>query len=331
MRYYIFLKIALCCALFPVIAHADGQGVPINYDNLSFFEEPLATELGPATLSANILFDQSVQYNSESKRDFYNTRANAHILLETQLPTSAQIGLQYFAEYNRLADNDENDEYTDNLALFLSDEWGTIALGNVTGSVRENTRRKKGFGNSDLAYDDFIGALDETGSFYSVRYNSYEISVTADQEGRAEAGISFQRPIGENNYFASLRLRKGDQAEGDTTDEGGKTYGSAFVAQYTYASFLMDTQIGYEVIDVTRTDDKNDHIFGSLGTQYKYGAYRFSAEGSLGRYDSEDRRALALGSRVDVARGLSLNFGLNYEYSDHNDETEGLASFRYEL
>jgi len=316
--------------LTPMAAHADGQSLPINYDNLSFFEEPLAVELGPANLSTNILIDQSVQYNTSTDDDIYNTRVNADLSLEAQLPTSQQIGVNYFVSYDRLADNNENDEYTDNVAVFISDEWGTLAGGNVTQSVREKTRRKKGFGNANLAGDDFIGALDEAGGYYSVRYNAYEISAAADQEGRAEIGASFEQPIGKSVYFASARLRKGDTTETEDTIDAD-TYGGAIVGQYTYASFLIAAQAGYEALDKNDASDKDDHVFGSIGTQYKYGAYRVSAEGSIGRYDGEDRRAVALGSMLEIARGASLNFGVNYEYANDDDTTTSIASLRYEF
>lgn len=325
------LMLMMVLALSPAKAHADGQGVPINYDNLSYFEEPLAFEIGPATLSTNILLDQAIAYNYKDDKDTYNSRANADFVLETELPNSWQLGAQYFARYDRLADNDENDEYTDNMAVFLSDELGTVAVGNVTGSVREKTRRKRGFGHADLANDDFLGALDETGAYYSVRFNSYVASVTADQEGRAELGLSFERPIGKGNYFISSRLRKGHTEDNPNVADVGETYGGALVGQYTYASFLIDAQLGYEIVDGESFVGENEHIFGSIGTQGKYGAYRFSAEGSLGEYNGVDMRALSLGSIIDIARGTSLNFGVNYEFEDDNDTTTSIASIRYEL
>lgn len=331
MQLYKFITIMIVTAFAPIAAYADGQGVPINYDNLSFFEEPLAVEIGPATLNTNFLMDQAAQYNSTTEKDTYNTRAKGEFTIETELPNSWQLGATYISEYNRLADNDERDEYTDDVAVFISDEWGTLAGGNVTGSVHENTRRKKGFGNADLANDGFVGELDETGAYYSIRYNSYGVSVTADQEGRAEAGLSFERPIGKSYYRAAARLRKGDTAENVDIAEDGDTYGGALVGQYIYASTLIDAQVGYEAVDRDSANGTNDHVFGSLGMQYKYGAYRVSAEGSLSRYDGQDRRAFALGSCVDIARGASLNFGVNYEYANDDDDTTALSSVRYEF
>ena len=159
------------------------------------------------------MLDQSVEYQSQDNDETYNSQAIGSFRVETELPNTVQFGAEYIANYNRLADNDENDEYTDDFYTFLSDEWGIIAVGNVTESTREKTRRDRGFGNADLANDDFIGQLDETGAFYSVRYNSYEVSIAADQEGRAEGGVNFERPIGKSVYNASIRMRKGDTTE----------------------------------------------------------------------------------------------------------------------
>ena len=315
-------------------ALADGQGVPINYDNISFFEEPLAVGIGAATINANILVDQAVRYNSTTEDDTYNTQVIGDVSIEAELPNSVQVGVNYVGNYDRLAENDENDEndeYTDDVAVYLSDEWGTLAGGNVTGSVREKTRRSRGFGNADLVNDDFVGQLDETGGFYSILYNSYEISITADQEGRGEAGLSFERPIGKSVYFASARLRKGNTTETSEVAVDADTYGGALVAKYTYASFLIAGQLGYELVDRKGAGGKDDHIFGSIGAKYKYESYRFSVEGALGRYDGGDRRAFALGSRVDVARGISINSGLNYNYTNNNDDTTALLSARYEF
>ncbi len=104
MQHYKLLTLLTISAFMPKTALADGQSVPINYDNISFFEEPLAIEIGPATLSTNALIDQAVRYNSTTDDDTYNTRLSADITLEAELPTSAQIALNYVANYDRLAD-----------------------------------------------------------------------------------------------------------------------------------------------------------------------------------------------------------------------------------
>ena len=322
--------LALCAYSAP--AFADGQGVPINYDNLSFFEEPLAARVGPATVSANLLFDQAAQYNTRSDRDTYNTRINGDFMIETELSNSWQVGARYVANYDRLENNDELKKYVDNLALFAEDEWGTVAVGNVTGSVRELSRRKRGFGNSDLKFDNFVGELDETGAFYSIDYNAFNVALTADQEGRAEVGLSFEQPYGTRVWGAGVRLRKGDIAENLHNGERGDTYGATVVGSYTYASTLINGQIGYEhVDDDNATITESDHVFGSVGMQYKYGAYRFSADGAVSEFNDETRRSVALGSRIDMARGASVNLGVNYEHDGADEDLETIASVRYEM
>lgn len=332
---HIFLLFSVCCFLTILGSNkplADGQGLPINYDSISFLKKPMAFSFGPATLSTNVILDQRINYNISNDEDTYNSRVNGNFVLETQLPNDWQLGLQYFARYDRLADNDENDEYRDDFSFFMSDYWGTVALGNVTQSVFAEARRSSGFGNADLSYDNFIGALDETGSFYNIRFNAYEFLVTADQEGRAEAAFVYEQPVDTDVYFLSARFTKGNTQDnaGFQSASTNETYGAAFVGKYTYASFQLNTQFGYEFIE--ELDDRyNDHYFGSLGVLYKYGAYRLSAEGSLANYDKQDRRSFALGSHIDVARGLSWNAGLNYAYEDKTEDLSSIVSLRYEF
>lgn len=326
-----YMLVAAVC-LTPSFAYADGESVPINYDNVSFFEEPLAAEVGPVTVSVNTLVDQSVEHSTQADKVRYNTQAVGDLVVETELPNTWQLKGEYVANYERL----KKDSYDDDMAVSLSDEWGTVAVGNVTGSVFEHSRRKRGCGHAELSNDNFLGALDETGGFYSVEYNSYHFSVTADQEGRVEAGASFGRPIGKYDYFAGVRVRKADAGEdpGDTVtalNSPGDTYGTAVVGQVVYASFFADAQIAYENVDLDNQAGSNDHTFASVGAQYKDGAYRYSAEAGVGNYDGDERRAFALGSRIDIARGASINLGVNYTYENDDDDVTSIGSVRYEF
>lgn len=316
----------LTCLLSPA-ALADGNSVPINYDALSFLEEPLAVEVKGVTISGNALVDQSASYQHKQGKDRANTRAIGRVNVETQLPNSWRVGLQYVSNYNLRRD----ESYQDDLALFVADEWGTVAGGNVTGSVRELTRRRRGFGNAVLAYDDFRGALDQWGAFYSVRYNSYVASLTADAEGRAEAGLSFERPIGQGSYFLSARTRLGELEEANARLDG-QTYGGAFAAGYTYASTRIDGQILYEYIDdFMASGEGEQHLLGSLGLFYQYGAALFSLEGALGEFADNTLHAGALGARFDVARGASFNLGVNYSNPNQTTQVETIGSLRYEF
>jgi len=308
-------------------ALADGQSVPINYDDISFFEEPLAISLGPATLNANAIIDQAAQYNSQADEDEYNTFIAGNFKLETELPNSWQLGVQYFSRYDRLID----DKYSDNFAVFLSDEWGIISLGNVTRSVTENVRRDRGVGNAVLGNNNFLGQLDETGAYYAVDFNSYNFSITSDQDGRTEAGLVFEQPRGVNNYVVGTRLRYGNLSENNAFDTHADTFGGTLIGEYLHGSLQYDAQIGYELIDFDLNNNNNEHVFGALGARYQYGAYNFSLEGGLGRYNGFNRRAFSFGTRFDIARGFSFNTGINYIYAKDHDEITTVGSIRYEL
>lgn len=327
MQRFTFLGVSGALAVTPLLTQAYAQSVPINYDALSFFEEPLAIELGPTTLSARLLADQAAQYDWSLEDESYNSRVIGDLRLGGQLANGWRVNVNYVGNYNRLA----ADEYTDNAALAIADAWGTVAAGDVTGAVREVTRRARGAGNANLANDDFLGGLDESGGFYSVRFNSYQLAMTADQSGRAEIGLAFERPIGKRNYFLSARARRGDTSERPGMQPPAETWGAAVVGEYSFASFQIDGQLGFETVDFENADRVDDHVFGSVGFQYKYGAYSFSAEGGLGEYDGDDRHALALGSRIDVARGLSLNLGVNHKSVAGQDQTLAIGSARYEF
>jgi hypothetical protein len=304
--------------------------VPINYDNLSFQEEPLAFDAGNFTLDARILLDQAAIYDIENENDIYNTRANFLTRIESRLSNSMRVSAQYFGQYDRLKHANDNRRYSDNVAFSLSDQWGTASVGNVTGAVRENTRRRRGVGNADLHFDDFYGGLDESGGFYAVRNNAYLLSLTADAEGRAEAGMSFNRPVGQSFYSGSFRFRKGDLQERNFLTGDGETYGAAAVLSYAYSNWLIDSQFGYEYLEDTFGGDTNRY-FGSIGAQIKLHLLSLSAEGHIGSIEDEEIYSTALGLRYDLARGASLNFGYNYADNNRRDIHEVISSIRYEF
>ncbi|MFT6083667.1 MAG: hypothetical protein ACJAQ0_000748 [Dasania sp.] len=325
-HYFIFTCIAASSA------YADGTSVPINYDALSFFEEPFASDIGGATLSGNFLVDQAIGYQFENENQSNRTRLNGQARLETQLSNSWLVGVQYFGGYNHLSGDGNNDDaYNDNIAAFISDEWGTLAVGNVTGSVFEDHRLTRRVGNAVLAHNNFRGALNELGAYYNVRYNSVLLSLTTDAQGRAEAGVNFERPIGAASHFVSARVRKGDIEENEAMTGSGDTYGAAVVYGYQYASFGIDGQVGYENVSLDGSNDDINHLFSSMGLYYNYGAYSFSLDGGLGEYDNKSFETAALGMRFDLARGASFNVGVNYSNANLVDTTTAIGSLRYEF
>ena len=326
MRFFSLFS-AIAIATLSHHALADGGSVPINYDALSFAEEPLAVDVEGVTISGNVLLDQSASYKHQPAEDEANSRAIGQVTVETQLPNSWRLGLQYVSNYNLKRD----ESYQDDLAVFVADEWGTLAAGNVTGSVRELTRRARGVGNACLANDNFRGSLDQWGALYSVRYNSYIASIAADAEGRGELGLRFERPIGQGSYFLSGRARIGSVEETNAA-QTGDTYGAAIAAAYTYASTRIDGQLLYEQVeDFSVTGEDEDHLAGSLGLFYQYGAALFSLEGALGEFAGNDLQSAAFGSRFDLARGASLNLGVNYSNPNEQTLVETIGSLRYEF
>jgi hypothetical protein len=219
----------------------------------------------------------------------------------------------------------DDDDYTDNLAFSIADQWGVLAVGQVTDSVFGKTRRNLGAGNASLAFDQFVGGLEDDGAFYSIRFNSYELAATVDEKGGFELGANFERPIGVSSYFGALRLRKGEIISGEGS------LGGAVVLAYSYGSLSFDTQVGIERIDTVHSGEI-EHLFSSFGLGYKTGPLALSVEAGVGKLDDRKRYSATVGSRWDLARGLSLNLGVNYRNTeDIVKDTIAKGSLRYEF
>lgn len=297
------------------------DGFSFSYDRLSFFEKPTAIDIGVGTLNTNLLIDQSLAYANSADDYTDATQFLGLFNFGRQLKNGWQFNTQYLANYQAFDD----DDYSDNLAFSITDHWGVIAVGQVTGSVFEKTRRNRGIGNASLAFDQFVGSLEDDGAFYSIRFNSYELAATVDEAGGFELGANFERPIGVSSYFGALRLRKGEITSGEDS------LGGAAVLAYTYGSLTLDTQLGIERIDSVDSGEI-EHLFSSLGLSYKAGPLALSVEAGVGKLDDRKRYSAAFGSRWDLARGLSLNLGVNYQNTeDRTEDTIAKASLRYEF
>ena len=68
----------------------------------------------------------------------------------TQLPNRWRVNLAYFGQYTDDPELtvDMNDNFKDNVALSVGSAWGTVLGGNISGVVREQTRRLRGAGNA---------------------------------------------------------------------------------------------------------------------------------------------------------------------------------------
>ena len=321
---------ALVASLF---ASHTATAVDLNYDSLSSLEEPIAFELGDTTFSVNGLIDSALSYGDESENDSF-ILGNFQIGAETQLPNSWTLGATYFGSYSS-SDLDADDSYQDNAAIYLGGIWGTSAVGNVTGLVREQTRRARGVGNAELSFDDQLGQLDDYGISYSGRFGPNVFMIATDEDGGYELGASYQRPLGNKDYRFSLQYRDSKYTP-DNEVTVFDSRGVGFVSELTFGSTVFDLGLGVEQLSFDSLEA--DRTYASFGVSHKIGAWSASAEAHLGQIESQDERSYALGLRYDIARGLSLNLGANYTDAiidvgtirllDDSD-TVGTASLRY--
>ncbi len=330
---------ALGIALTPGAVHA--QDVNLNYDRLSSLEEPIAYDFAGITLSLTGLVDVPVvaEFDEVTGGDDVNVEivGNFQFTAETKLANRWTVGAVYFGQYSSAPMDGfgGSQDYSDNVAGFVATSFGTVIGGNVNQQVRELTRRRRGVGNGFLAFDDFLGGLDNWGGAYVGRFGPSVIGVTVDENADFEVGGVFQRPIGVRDLRFAARYREGrfTAADGITDFE---TRGAAIVGEFVYGSSLFDLGAGYEQLDGTVTE--LDRWFVSAGAQTQMGPLQLSAEGHYGRAAGDEEISVGLGADYAVARGLSLNLGLNHAdatiVSDgvtlvETDEVKAIGSIRF--
>lgn len=320
--------IAITASMFSLSAHA----VNLNYESLSSLEEPLATHYGDITFSLTGLADASLEYYSEADNDT-SVLGNFQVSAETQLDNSWTLGAVYFGQIEQATP----DNYKDNLAVYLGGVWGIGSLGNVTGLVRENTRRIRGAGNAMLSFDDHLGQLSDLGINYSGRFGPSQLLASIDDEGGFEIGTIYQRPLGNKDYRFSMRYRESKF----NTEDALFVFDSnalSIVGALTYGSTVFNISLGIEQLenDLSRLGRQ----YMSLGATRKIGLLTLSSEAHIGDIEGQDERSYALGMKYDIARGLSLNLGLNYTNANvgfgpvlilQEDQTQGLLSVRYSI
>lgn len=312
------------------LAHNSG----LNPDNLSFFEEPLAYNIGGFTLTYNQLFDLPIVHNFNSDDTDLNPRTNFQVNIERQLPNAVTIGATYLGLY----DEGKVDEYEDRWAVYASSVWGRLSGGEVNSTVREATRRWRGVGNADLNFDDVLGTLktDDLGLAYSLRLSAYTINFGVDDDGHADLGFTYERP---NKYF-DIRVT-GRYTDSEFVTSGGRIFDTkavGLVTQLEYGSLAADIGLGYE--ELKSGTASGDRRYISAGLHYKILSLTLSGEGHWGEIDGHNEESYALGARYDLARGLSVNLGYNYSKSKADidgvaiqdvDVSKFIASLRYEF
>lgn len=326
-----FSSLAILGVLCSNLSVMPALAVNLNYESLSSLEEPLAFDYQDITFSVTGLVDAAVAYQEQNDSSDSLVFGNFQISAETQLANSWTLGAAYFGEYSESQD----DDYSDNAALYLGGVWGLGSVGNVTGLVREQTRRLRGVGNAELNFDDQLGELGDYGAAYIGRFGPAQFLATFDEDSNFEIGSTYQRPIDNKDYRFSLRYRESQY----TPDNSVVTFDSkafGFVSELTYGSTIFDLGLGAE--QLTRGSFSADRKYLSFGASRKIGLFTFSGEAHFGDIEGQKETSYAAGLKVDIARGMSLNFGLNHSDADINlsgfslleeDDTKATMSLRY--
>ena len=320
-----------------VASPAAAQNFSINYERLSSMEEPMAAEIGDVTLLLNGVLDTMVIYDESAEHDIdTGLVGNLQISALTQLPNRWRIKLDYSGHYasDDVSHIELDQGYTDNVAFSIDGTWGSVLAGNLSGVVREQTRRQGGAGNAFLAFDNALGELGDWGGGYVGRFGPWVISSVVDEEGHVDLGAMVQRPFGTKDYRLTFRAATGDYTAADSSSFDTTSVG--FVSEFIYGSSLFDTGVGCEWLSSKGPDA--DRCYVSSGVSTKTGVVTLSIEGHVGYINGNDEISVALGAQYDIARGSSANFGLNHARSKaiaddvrliDTDETKAVFSLRY--
>ncbi len=331
------LPAAIAAAWLAAAGPASAQSVSLNYESLSSMEEPLAFEIGDVTFVLTGLLDARWTVDTEGGDDTDTGYiGNFQVSAGTQLPNRWRVNLSYFGQEasDPTTVFGAGDDYTDNAALSVGSYWGTLLGGNVSGAVRDRTRRLRGAGNAALAFDDFLGALEDWSGAYTGRFGPWVVGAVVDEDGDLDLGATFQRPAGTRDWRLTLRA-----AEGVYAPVGGRrfdTRGLGIVGEVIYGSTTVDAGAGYEHFSSKGPDA--ERWYAASGIRAKTGALTLSLEGQIGRIEGKDEASAALGAQYDFARGLSANLGVNHAKARISldgarflnvEETKTVLSLRY--
>ena len=331
------LLAAIAAAGLAAAGPATAQPVSLNYESLSSMEEPLAFEIGDVTFVLTGLVDARWTVDTEGEDDTDTGYiGNFQVSAGTQLANRWRVNLSYFGQEasDPTTVFGTGDNYTDNAALSVGSYWGTLLGGNVSGAVREQTRRLRGAGNAALAFDDFLGALEDWSGAYTGRFGPWIVGAVVDEDGDLDLGATFQRPAGTRDWRVTLRA-----AEGVYAPVGGRrfdTRGFGIVGEVIYGSTTVDAGAGHEHFSSKGPDV--ERWYAASGIRTKTGALTLSLEGQIGRIEGKDEASAALGAQYDLARGLSANLGVNHAKARVTldgarfldiEETKTVLSLRY--
>ena len=310
---------------------AAAQEISLNYERLSSIEEPIATEVGDVTIALTGLLDTRLGVRSQGV-DAADAIGNAELRASTQWPGRLRVGLAYFGQY---AATEGDGAYEENAAMSLGGAWGTALAGDVSGVVRERTRRLRGVGNAFLAFDDFLGERESRAIGYVGRFGPWVLSAVVDTEGDTDAGAMFQRPSGDRDWRFTFRAAQGTYRAADRSVRLNAE-GVSAVGELIHGSTVLDAGVGFERLTSRALEAGRWYV--SAGLRRKNGVMSMSLEGHYGQVEGEEEISAALGFQYDIARGLSANLGLNYARAKvalggialvDTRDTEAVLSLRY--
>ena len=311
---------------------APAQEVSLNYESLSSLEEPVAIEIGDVTIVLTGLVDALLVRDTGA-----GLVGNFQVGALTQLPNRWRVGLTYFGQYaaGEPPEIALEDRYTDNAAVSVGGVWGAVLAGDVSGIVREQTRRARGAGNASLAFDGALGELADRGGGYVGRFGPWVASTVADEGGDFDVGAMLQRPDGDKDYRLTLRATRGTYTAADGSRRFESSAGG-IVAEVIHGSTSFDAGVGHERFSSNGPDA--DRWYVSAGVRNKTGIVSLSLEGHFGRIEGRDEVSVAFGLRYDLARGLSVNLALNHAEAEltlddarfvDTRDTRSVLSLRY--
>ena len=296
--------------VFPVMA----QGFFLNYERLSLLEEPLATEIGDVTFVLAGLMETPFSIGVDSDRDWNaGFDGSSQITAMTQLPNRWRVRLNYLARFDseEATGSKLSGRYSDNAVLSVGGVWGTVIGGNVSGIVREQTRRLRGAGFTSLVFDDILGELEDWSGGYYGRFGPWVLSSIVDEDANFDLGAVFQRPIGTRDLRLTARIANAVYVSADEHRFDSRALGG--VVELIHGSTSFDVGAGMERFTSDLLDV--DRWYITSGVRTKTGVNVLSLEGHYGTIEGETEASAAIGYQYDLARGLSLNLRLNYQKS----------------
>ena len=224
------------------------SGLP-DLDQLLPMEEALAIEVGDVTLTLNGMIEAKYTAGSDDDANGEGLISSLEATAMTQLPNRWRVRLGYSGQYvtDESLGPDRDGKFSDDVFLSVGGIWGELLLGNVSDTVRDRIRRRQGFGNASLAFDDFHGEPTQRSAGYVGRFGPLVASGMVDDDSNIDLGLSFQRPIGNGNRDYRFTLRSGQAAY--AAQDGSVRFtsrGVGIVAEMIHGSTTVDFGLGHE-------------------------------------------------------------------------------------